>query len=51
LGKSHLKLEEMDVAARVFTDLVHRYPDSKFSDKAKKALSEMAEQGLESGEK
>jgi outer membrane protein assembly factor BamD len=43
LGKSHLKLEEMDVAARVFTDLVHRYPDSKFSDKAKGELRELLE--------
>jgi outer membrane protein assembly factor BamD len=45
LGKSYLKLEEKDAARRVFTDLVQNYPDSKFSDKAKKALSEMVEQG------
>ncbi len=51
LGKSYLKLKEKDAARRVFTDLVQNYPDSKFSDKAKNALSEMVEQGLESGEK
>jgi outer membrane protein assembly factor BamD len=51
LGKSYLKLEEKDAARRVFTDLVQNYPDSKFSDKAKNALSKMVEQGLESGEK
>ena len=43
LGKSHQKLEEMDVAARVFAELVHRYPDSKFSDKAKGELRELSE--------
>ncbi len=43
LGKSHLKLGEMDVAVRVFTGLVQNYPDSKFSDKAKGELKELLE--------
>jgi outer membrane protein assembly factor BamD len=43
LGKSHLKLKETDVAARVFTDLVQNYPDSKFSGKAKGELGELLE--------
>ena len=42
LGKSHLKLGEMDLARRVFTDLVGNYPDSEFSDEAKEKLKEIS---------
>lgn len=49
LAKSYLELGERGAARRVFTDLVHNHPDSKFSGKAQKELSEMEEQGLESG--
>ncbi len=43
LGKSHLKLGETDVAARVFTDLVQNYPDSEFSGRAKGELRDLLE--------
>lgn len=43
LGKSHLKLGEMGLARKVFTDLVGSYPDSKFSDEAKEELKELLE--------
>ncbi|ODS36792.1 MAG: hypothetical protein A7315_04535 [Candidatus Altiarchaeales archaeon WOR_SM1_79] len=43
LGKSHLKLGEMDLARKVFTDLVGSYPNSKFSDEAKEELKELPE--------
>ena len=49
LAKSYLELGERGAARRVFTDLVQNHPDSKFSGKAQKELSEMEEQGLESG--
>jgi len=51
LGKSHLKLGEWEAARSVFTNLVQNHPDSNFLDRGKKALSELAEQGFESGEK
>jgi outer membrane protein assembly factor BamD len=44
LGKSHLKLGEMDLARKVFTDLVGSYPYSKFSDEAKEELKELPEE-------
>lgn len=43
LGKSHMKLGEMDLARKVFTHLVGIYPDSKFSDEAKGELRELLE--------
>jgi outer membrane protein assembly factor BamD len=51
LGRCYLKLGESEAARSVFTNLVQNHPDSEFLDKGKKALSELAEQGLESGEK
>jgi outer membrane protein assembly factor BamD len=46
LGKSYLELGEMGAARRVFRDLVQGYPNSKFADKAKEALSKIPEEGL-----
>ncbi len=48
LGKSHLKLGETNAARGVFRDLVQNYPDSKFSDEAKKKLQELPEEELTS---
>jgi outer membrane protein assembly factor BamD len=50
LGQSYLKLGERSAARRVFTDLVQNHPDSTFSGKAQKELTEMEEQGQESGQ-
>jgi outer membrane protein assembly factor BamD len=50
LGRSYLKLGERDAASRVFRELVQNHPDSKFSDKARKALSELPGEGSEAGE-
>ncbi|MFB0506879.1 MAG: outer membrane protein assembly factor BamD [Thermodesulfobacteriota bacterium] len=44
LGKSHLRLGEIDLARKVFTDLVGNYPDSTFSDEAKEELMELPEE-------
>jgi outer membrane protein assembly factor BamD len=50
LGRSYLKLGERDAARRVFRELVQNHPDSNFSDKARKALSELPGEGSEAGE-
>ncbi|MCK5554533.1 MAG: outer membrane protein assembly factor BamD [Deltaproteobacteria bacterium] len=50
LGRSYLKLGERDAARRVFRELVQNHPDSTFSNKARKALSEILDEGPEGGE-
>lgn len=50
LGRSYLKLGERDAARSVFGELVRNHPDSTFSDKARKALREMPDEGSEAGE-
>jgi outer membrane protein assembly factor BamD len=47
LGECCLKLGEWDTARRAFTDLVQSYPNSKFSDKAREALSKIPEEEVE----
>ncbi|NIS61614.1 MAG: outer membrane protein assembly factor BamD [Proteobacteria bacterium] len=44
LGKSHLGLGEIDLARKVFNDLVGNYPDSEFSEEAKEELMELPEE-------
>ncbi len=44
LGKSHLELGEIDLARKVFTDLLGSYPEGEFSDEAKEELRELPEE-------
>ena len=48
LGKSHLKLGEVGLARKVFTNLVGSYPESKFSGEAKEELKGLPEEELTS---